>query len=305
MEEQTIEKPRLFVTDIDNTIFDWVTYYTRAFMALLETVGEIISVDPLQLAEESKSIFNMHGSIEYPFVVQELPSVNQYFGKDIRAMLEKAVNPSREIFLEVAKDLLVTYPGVVETLTKFRQNHPNIPIVALTDAPRYVAMWKLNKLGVLNLFDSVYGLADPKLPTDRELGEIKVDQEILLKHLNRNDFGFPGKIRILPDEYEKPGTRGLKTVLMDYDLDEDPIAKKHVIWVGDNLKKDIGLGNRLGVRSFWARYGTALESSLMEQLKSFSPPHNVARNVYLSIDDKETPKPFASLDSFAEILTFV
>lgn len=305
MKPERIDDIKLFVTDIDNTIFDWVTYYVHAYMALLESVAEIIGCNTLDLAEESKKIFSTHGSIEYPFVVQELPSVNKKFGKDIKAMLETAVNPSREIFLDRAKEFLTPYKGVVETLANFKKNHPGVPIVALTDAPRYVAMWKLNKLGVLDFFDAVYGLADPKLPTDQEFGHIKVDQKILLKHLNRNDFGFKGKIRILPDEYEKPGTRGLKMVLMDYALDEDPVAKKHVVWIGDNLKKDIGLGNKLGVCSFWAQYGTELDKKHMETLKTFSPADNVQRNVNLSINDENAPQPYATLNQFSDILGYV
>ena len=85
------------------------------------------------------------------------------------------------------------------------------------DAPRYVAMWKLNKLGLLAEFDAIYGLPDPKIPIDKATQQVKVQQEILLKHLSRQDFDFPGKIRTLPDEYEKPGTRGLRTVLMDFE----------------------------------------------------------------------------------------
>src|SRR5690606_11939704 len=106
-----------------------------------------------------------------------------------------------------------------------------------------------------------------------------------------SSFGFQGKIRILPDKYEKPGTRGLKTVLMDYEMDEDPEHRNLVLWVGDNLKKDVGLGKRLGLRTAWARYGCNIPDDLKEGLLEFSPPANVHKNAALSVDDPDTPKP--------------
>jgi ribonucleotide monophosphatase NagD (HAD superfamily) len=72
--------------------------------------------------------------------------------------------------------------------------------------------------------------------------------------------------------------------------------------VGDNLRKDIGLGNRLGVRSAWAKYGTNIEEHLLKSLALFSPPLNVHKNVYLSSDDPAAPKPNVVFHSFAELL---
>ena len=74
---------RLIVTDIDNTLFDWVEYYTEAFLALLEAVGKIVDVDPAILATQAQKVFTEHRSIEYPFLIQELPSVIAFYGDDI------------------------------------------------------------------------------------------------------------------------------------------------------------------------------------------------------------------------------
>jgi phosphoglycolate phosphatase len=292
----------LIVTDIDNTVFDWVRYYVTAFNALLDTVGRIIGSSRESLAGEAKDVFSRHGSIEYPFLAQELASVNKFYGADIDRMLSEAVFPAREAFMNAAQTVLTPYPDVKVTLAALKSKFPDLPIVALTDAPRYVAMWKLNKLGLLEYFDAVYGLADPRVPTCEVTRRVKVDPEILLKHLQQSNFGFRGRIRILPDEYEKPGVRGLKTVLMDYDLDEPVQQRARVLWVGDNLRKDIGLGNRLGVRSAWAKYGTNIEEHLLKSLALFSPPLNVHKNVYLSSDDPAAPKPNVVFQSFAELL---
>ena len=291
----------LFVTDIDNTLFDWVSYYVHAFGGMLKHVEKTLGIPYQILAAEAKDVFVRHGSIEYPFLVQELPSVVRHFGDDIDAMLGQAVRPARLAFNAAAEPFLKPYEGVEKTLAELKKRHPTVPIVALTDAPRYVAMWKLNKLGLLPRFDAVYGLPDPRIPTSAEHGRVKVDPEILLKHLQQNDFGFTGRIRVLPDDYEKPGTKGLKMVLMDHELDEDPVLRHRVVWVGDNQRKDVGLGRKLGVRTAWAAYGRP-DPQLVERLIVFSPPQNIHKNAALDGQEAKDTAPDWTLAQFSDLL---
>lgn len=293
---------KLFVTDIDNTLFDWVRYYVTSFAALLRQVEAIIKVPYAQLAFECKAVFEAHGSIEYPFLIQELPSVIAHYGEDIDRMLGEVVAPGRDAFLAAAHHVLTPYDGVLTTLQAIKQRYPALAIVALTDAPRYVAMWKLKKLGLLDAFDAIYGLPDPRIPLSPQSGRVKVDTEILQKHLKQNDFGFRGKIRNLPDEYEKPGTRGLKTVLMDYELDDNPEHRRAVLWLGDNCRKDVGLGRRLGVRTAWASYGSPSADDL-KRLAEFSPELNIQKNAALPMADGiERPQPELTFERFADVL---
>jgi phosphoglycolate phosphatase len=305
MEKMKHHSTKLLVLDIDNTVFDWVTYYVAAFVPLLKTLEGVIRVPYRVLASESKEVFTRHGSIEYPFLVQELPSVIKFYGPDIERMLREAVDPCRKTFNGAADKYLVPYDGVVDALTRMRKDNPGMSIAALTDAPRYIAMWKMNKLGVLDLFDAIYGLGDPKIPISEEFGRIKVDPEILHKHLKQNDFGFKGDIRVLPDEYEKPGIRGLKTILMDFELDEDAAHKKQVVWCGDNLNKDVGLGKKLGIRTVWAKYGAMVSPQLKEKLAEFSPEHSIHKNAHLTDDKSHALVPDVTLNSFSELLDII
>ncbi len=302
MSKRKVSPYQLVVTDIDNTVFDWVNYYVASFNALLDTVAGVIGSTREVLAAEAKDVFTTHGSIEYPFLIQELKSVNEFYGNKIDAMLNEAVFKGREAFMKEAAQVLKPYQDVHRTLSEIKRHYPDLPIIALTDAPRYVAMWKLNKLGLLEFFHAVYGLPDPRVPTCEVNRRVKVDPEILLKHLQQSNFGFKGRIRILPDDYEKPGVRGLKTVLMDYELDEPVEHRKNVLWIGDNLRKDIGLGNRLGVRSAWAEYGTRLDQGILASLALFSPTQNVHKNVYIKVDDPAAPKPSVVFAAFADLL---
>lgn len=288
------DQSKLLVLDIDNTVFDWVTYYVNSLEALFLKVSSITSHSTCQLAEEARDIFHHHESIEYPFLIQELPSVQRYYGNQIDKMLSEAVEQGRNAFKETAQKFLLPYPGIEQALKKIKISHPQCMTVALTDAPRYVAMWKLNKLGLLSMFDAVYGLHDPKIPTDPKTLQVKVDQAILYKHLNQFNFGFKGHFRVLPSEYEKPGIKGLKTILMDFDMEKNT---DRVLWIGDNLRKDVLLGKTLGVHTAWAAYGTNIEQDIRDRLLKFSPAENVQRNVSLDPADPSAPKPDITLQS--------
>lgn len=295
-------KFQLLVTDIDNTLFDWVNYYVHSLEVLFACVSKITGAPLETLRAEAKEIFTAHASIEYPFLTQEMPSVIKFYGDDIDRMLSETVEPSRDAFKKEARKWLVPFEGVAASLKKVKERYPHLSIIALTDAPRYVAMWKLNKLGILNYFDSVYGLPDPRLPTDAKLGRVKVSPKILLKHLQQSNFDFKGKIRILPDDYEKPGVKGLKTVLMDYEIDDTKEKRNHVIWVGDNLRKDVKLGKALGVTTVWAEYGTRLDKKVMDALSAFSPPLNIAKNAPVNQKEEDLPAADYTLKSFSELL---
>ena len=73
-------KFKLLVLDIDNTVFDWVCHYVNVLGPCL--IRSVTGVSSLQLASECKKS-TKEGTIEYPFVVQQLPSVLKYYNGDI------------------------------------------------------------------------------------------------------------------------------------------------------------------------------------------------------------------------------
>ncbi len=293
---------KLIILDIDNTVFDWVTYYVKCMESLFKKINSLTQIPEDVLAAEAKEVFAKQGSIEYPFLIQELPSVAKFYGNNISKMLREAVEQGRQVFKDTASNYLKPYPSVIATFETIKEQFPEYPIAALTDAPRYVAMWKLNKLGILHYFSSLYGLSDPKIPIDPKTEQVKVDAKILTKHLKHSSFDFKGRIRTLPEDYEKPGTKGLKTVLMDYEMETH---STDVLWVGDNLKKDIGLGKELGIISVWAEYGTHIEDKVKKQLLTFSPEINIHKNVALDPASHSSPEPDVVLSDFSEILPVI
>lgn len=289
---------RLLITDIDNTLFDWIHYYANCYGAMVKFLAQKFALPDARLIEESAAVFEAHGSTEYPFVIQELPSINALFPDSVDALIAEAVQPARDCFLRAAAQHLQPYPGVPATLQAIRD--AGVKIAALTDAPRYVAMWKLNKLGILNCFDAVYGLPDPKIPLSAK-GEPLVHPTILMKHLRGWDFDFAGRIRILPDNYEKPDPKGLKTVLMDFGLDGPEVDRHSIVWVGDNPVKDVSMGNALGLTTVWAAYGIEFDLGMKQVIDAFSSPKVRHRNASFGKGLEGGNHPTHAIKDFSEI----
>ena len=303
MENLKLKHADLLILDIDNTVFNWVSYYTHSLFAMTEFVAKKTDLSTELLFAEMREVFTKEGSIEYPFVLQKLDSLVKMFHSKEKLFLEKIVEPARRVFLNTAKAYLCPYEGVSETLEALQKKRPQLKIAALTDCPRYVAMWKLNKLGLLNYFSSIYGLSDPALPIDKTYRKVLVSEEILFKHLSREAFNFQGHYRTLPDDYEKPGLRGLMTIIMDHGFDlTQKSSYQGISWLGDNLKKDIPLGLKMGLNTIWAKYGSRYTEQEQELLLKFSPKENLSKNMSLEANfSGQAPQGFRSVESFREL----
>ena len=65
----------VLVTDMDNTLFDWLGMWQAAFGAMLEHLMADSGVPRATLEAEFFAIHQRHGTTEYAFAIQELPSL--------------------------------------------------------------------------------------------------------------------------------------------------------------------------------------------------------------------------------------
>lgn len=301
---------KLVVIDVDFTCWNWAPYLFYSTQAMLKKVSQITGISVDNLKKEAKEVFYEHGTLEYPFLIQSLPSVKKcYAGVSFEHFLEGCLHPAMNCFKEFAKDYFRCFPTVPETLREIHSM--GIPIAVLTDAPRYVVLWRLKKLGLLDYLDSVWGLEDPRLPVCEETGKVLVSPETLHKH-NRKDFcGFRGHTEILPADYEKPDKRGLSRVLLHYDLLQEPHS---VLWVGDNPIKDVAVGKAVGVCTIWAEYGVRAYENEFDNpvFREFyaslaHPAMHAAKGVRTMPVVNGKPKAVADyqIEEFAEILRLI
>ena len=276
--------PHLLVLDIDNTLFDWLPYYSESNTALLATLAEMIDVPYPLLLEEFKHLSAQH-SKETSFVLQELPSLAD---RAAQVDCEEVYQRCSEVFLQKATAALTPYPGTVVTLATTKRYRPHVKIVALTDSPASEAVWKIAQLDLAPYFDGVYGLdKSPLVPSSAVLAEIITACQ-----------QYRGTIKYMPSACEKPSTRGLEMIMRDFGLNAS--EKDKVIYVGDNLKKDIALGKKAGVLTCWSEFGVPADNYSLSKTLALSPAIKIRQNVPDRADLRLCPD--VTLSKFSDIL---
>src|SRR5688572_8186745 len=99
----------LLVTDLDNTLWDWVHIWHSTFGAYLNKVSEISGIPVESLEPEFKRVHQKHGTTEYAFSLQEIPAILETCGiEDIKTKYAPAI----AAFREARAATLRLYPGV-------------------------------------------------------------------------------------------------------------------------------------------------------------------------------------------------
>jgi FMN phosphatase YigB (HAD superfamily) len=103
---------RVLVTDLDNTLYDWVTYFATAFSAMADAVYELTGIPKDRLFGEFKRVHRRYANSEQPFAVLELPSIRRHFGTSDRAELRELLDPALYAFNKMRKETLRLYDTV-------------------------------------------------------------------------------------------------------------------------------------------------------------------------------------------------
>src|SRR4051794_27329890 len=103
-------RTRLVLVDLDNTLYDWVRFFVPSMLAMAREICRELSVDEASVLRELRAVYARHGSVEYAFCVQALPSVAPLPVARRRAL----VSSCRAVFSKARSEHLVTYPRVQE-----------------------------------------------------------------------------------------------------------------------------------------------------------------------------------------------
>lgn len=118
------------VTDVDNTLLDWVSLWHATFSAMLERLIAKSGADRETLLDEIKAVHHEHGTSEYAFLIEELPSLRKAAGDVPPAQyFEDAIAE----YGRVRTRELRLYPGVMDSLVELRRR--GVLIIAYTESP--------------------------------------------------------------------------------------------------------------------------------------------------------------------------
>jgi phosphoglycolate phosphatase len=276
---------RAVVTDLDNTLYPWVDYIVPSLEAMVASLAATTGLPRVRIVQALKAVYSKYESNEYPFAIQE-SGIFEPYEADFDSFNALVLRPAREAFRAAREKYLRPYPGVKETLDALRGR--GLKVVGLTDAPRNAAELRLKHLKLDGHFDALYTLPGYPLPEN-------VDPEIRKKE-EAGHYKSRTPVVELPHDAEKPSAAGLARVLEDFEL-----RGPDVIYVGDNVKKDMPVARACRAVGVWAEYGTYVSGEYRERLAIISAKSVTRRHVA-----EETPQRWPlSISSFAQVLEIV
>jgi len=277
---------RAVVTDLDNTLYPWVDYIVPSLEAMVSSLVETTRRPRIDIVQSLKAVYTLRESNEYPFAIQESSLFHPYRA-DFDSFDALVVRPAQRAFAEARRRYLHPYPGVREALAEIRRR--GLTVVALTDAPRNAVENRVRLLELDGLLDALYALRGFSLPAN-------VNPEIR----RRDEAGHyrlkSTRVVELPRRAEKPSPLGLRRILLDLGL-----SAGEVLYVGDNVKKDMALARAVGVTGVWAEYGTYVSTEYRERLSVISAKQVNRRHV---ADEAQGRWPLA-LSSFSQVLELI
>jgi len=229
------EAKSVLITDLDNTLFDWFDIWCATFKPLLETTSKISGIDRNKLIQEIRPIHQKHGTAEYAFVLEEIPSLLEKYGSrdKIHIELGEAIYAARSNRLKHLK----LYKGVYDTLAELRAKR--VRVIAYTESKEWYTKFRLKRLGLDFFIEKVYSPGDHEyLPIDDSM---------------RTDISFDNvEFKKTPKDELKPNPKLLLDIISDAGVD-----KNECIYIGDSEIKDIDMAHEAGVTSVFAKYGTS------------------------------------------------
>lgn len=283
-------RPVLVVLDADNTLYNWVTYFSRSLRAVLFELSASTGTSIDELSSRLRAVFTKQGSVEYRDYLEdgslaELPG----FGPE-RAASVVLARAKRE------REALRAYIGVQMGLARMKSL--GLRVVCLSDASESVLTARLEAIGVSPLLDAVYCRADPfvaiglhSAPGVASAGEVG---------------GGRGRTVVLPDELRKGDRRTLEYVLTREGVSLDEQGRDSAVVLGDNLLKDVGMAQGANVYDCWARYGSAVagaDASLLVEVTDWT--REEVERYFFPTPATSGVVPSTTVDSFQEFVDLI
>lgn len=240
-------KKRVLITDVDNTLLDWLDLWHQTFSAMIDKVLDISGVDPDELYTQCSMLHQKYGTSEYSRLLEELPCLHHLYGNNIISVMEPAI----DAFRVARRRALQLYPTVEETLKRLKA--AGILIVAFTESKAFYTNYRFRKLGLDGLIDYLYSPEDHSMPDETPGTRFYAPESYHFKHTVH---------RYTPEGEVKPNPDILLQIIADLG-----VSAAEVVYVGDNLLKDVYMAQKAGVTDAHALYGASQHKREYELLR--------------------------------------
>lgn len=276
----------VIITDLDNTLFDWVEIWACSFSAMLQELVRISGVPEEQLKDEIREVHRKHGTSEYSFLIEEVPSLNPD-GLDSDELLKK-YGPAIDAYREARRESLRLYPGVMEVLKLLKSK--GCTIVGYTESMAFYTNYRVRKLELDGILDFLYSPADHDLPKGLTPDQIRLYPP--------ESYEFSNTIhRHTPKGEKKPNPHILQSIIGD--IGADP---SDCVLIGDSLWKDIAMAKDADVLSVFARYGAATDRPEYDLLRDVSNWTDDDVEFEKKIRERDVQPDYVAEQSIVEVL---
>ncbi len=271
----------LLLTDLDNTLYNWVDYFAPSFRGMVHAISRELDVDENDLMQDFKNVYGKFGSLEFSFTIQELDICKSLDERRIGELIYLG----KTVFDMVRTKNLRPYKGVKETLNWCIQN--NIIVIGVTNAPLFHAKMRLKELYLDNFF---YGLAAWE-------GN-NFENKKFTEKINKRNIAGKYNTRIknewsLSEDRIKPNSYVYQKIINDINFTYD-----NIYVVGDSISKDLAPSIKIGAKTIWAKYGLEFEQKNLDTLLKITPWN--LQGVQTAYVEKKIAPDFI-INSFSEI----
>jgi phosphoglycolate phosphatase-like HAD superfamily hydrolase len=251
------QKKTVLITDLDNTLFDWVELWLQCFSPMLDGIAKISGIPRDNLIPEIAAVHQRHGTSEYSFLIDEIPSLQPML--EGRSATEVFAEPIRT-YREQRRQYLRLFPTVAETLLRIKGSGTRI--VGYTESMAFYSNYRIRRLGLDGVLDYIFCPKDHDLPQGLSLDDLrKYPAEHYKLQYTKQEH--------TPRGSKKPDPTVLNAIIADLRMD-----KADCVYVGDNLMKDVAMALDCGVEDIYAKYGSAHkrpEYKLLQEVTHWTP----------------------------------
>lgn len=246
---------KIVITDLDNTIYNWVDFYVPSFLAMIQELSKLTGVSQAKLKTSFKKIHEKYRTSEYTFAIQQLDVLQQINrGLDIKQILQK-YNSAIYAFRKTRKKTLplCLYKGVKETLIKMRNQGRKI--IGVTDSLMFHTITRLKQLEVEDLYDGIFAPPDHGFPPGTTPKDVRFYDNSMVYETK-----IPIKMEI-NTSLRKPDRRVLLIILNYFN-----VKPKEAVYIGDSLSRDVLLAQKCGIHDVYAKYGQKYNPKYYKEL---------------------------------------
>jgi|GEM_PF-446906 len=250
--EQTnkMEPVKFIFTDMDSTQGLFWSYYCPGIREYIDEMSAKHGIRKVEIEREIGRITHAHGTHEYSWMLEMTKFRKEWTGtpaefRDAWVIpFWNALDRNRHKYLKPFRD-------VHETIHTARER--GVTFVIVSDAPYYMGLTRACDMQLDGPCNGIFALDCP-LPDVSQF----VDPEDMtyglerMAELSARAHKFDVAVT-LNKAFEKPSTGGLLQAMEAYGA-----RAENSLFIGDNLKKDGGVAQALGMRFIWASYGLML-----------------------------------------------